>query len=106
MLADCISGCLRVLGAEVRVAYSGPSALGICEQWRPTSVLMDVNMPGMGGCEVARRMRERFPLDNLRLIALSGRHLHENDDCAGTAGFALGLIKPVQLDELVAALLR
>lgn len=103
-VADCIADSLALLGAEVRVAYNGRSALGICEHWRPSAVVMDIGMPGMDGCEVARRMRAGFPEANLRLIALSGSGLDEDGDCAKTAGFDLRLVKPVQLNELVVVL--
>jgi two-component system, sensor histidine kinase len=104
MVADCIADSLDLLGAEVRVAYDGTGALSVCEHWRRTAVLMDIHMPGMDGCEVARRMRECFRGVNSRLIALSGSGLGESDNCAKSAAFDLRLIKPVHLQELVVVL--
>jgi CheY-like chemotaxis protein len=103
-VVNSIAGGLAPLGAEVQVAYNGPSALRICERWCPNVVVMDIGMPGMDGCEVARRMRTGFPEANLRLIALRASGVDEDGDCAKTAGFDLRLVKPVQLNELVVVL--
>jgi CheY-like chemotaxis protein len=105
MVANCIGDSLKLLGAQVKVAYSGPSALRLCEHWFPTSALVDLRMHGMDGCEVAREMRARFYRSPCRLIALSGIARDENGCCADTA-FDLRLVKPVPLEDLVAALLR
>ena len=53
------------------VGEAGDGAAGlamICEA-RPDVVLLDLRMPGMGGVEVARQLRERFP--NVRVIMFS-----------------------------------
>ncbi len=47
----------RLWGQDVRVAYDGPSALEVARSFRPEVVLLDIGLPGMDGCEVARRLR-------------------------------------------------
>ena len=56
---------------EVFVATSGEQALPLIEQFCPHVVLLDVNMPGMDGWELTRRLRERYG-DAIVLIAVSG----------------------------------
>ena len=51
--------CSRCLGADVRIASDGPTALDELEAFRPAVVLLDIGMPGMDGYEVARRARQR-----------------------------------------------
>lgn len=53
----------------VAVCDCGEKALQIITNETPDVVLMDVNMPGMGGFEACRRILQRFP--NVKIIALS-----------------------------------
>lgn len=50
--------CLEGDGHSVHVASSGEQALDVFGREAPDLVLMDVMMPGMGGHEATRRMRE------------------------------------------------
>src|SRR5882672_9805824 len=38
---------LQSLGHDTRVAYDGPSALAIADEFKPDVVLLDIGMPGM-----------------------------------------------------------
>ena len=38
-------------GFEVQTCFDGPSALTVCETFRPDACLLDINMPGMDGYE-------------------------------------------------------
>lgn len=54
----------------VGVASCGEQALLFTEQLFPDVILMDVNMPGMGGKEACRRILQAH--SNIKIIALSG----------------------------------
>jgi CheY-like chemotaxis protein len=99
-VADSTARALRLVGAEVRVTYDGASALALCEHWRPTGVLSDLDMPGMDGYALAGRLRERLAGEPLRLIAMSGRLQVGVGAKALAAGFDVFLIKPVALQDL------
>ncbi|MEO1994600.1 MAG: response regulator, partial [Planctomycetaceae bacterium] len=43
-------------GHDVVVAFDGWQALAVAESERPDCILLDVNMPGMDGYEVCRRL--------------------------------------------------
>jgi CheY-like chemotaxis protein len=105
-VADSMGLALRLLGAEVRVAYDGASALALCESWRPTDVLSDLGMPGMDGYELARRLRERFASHPPRLIAITGWVQVGVRAKALAAGFDVFLTKPVGLQDLQGACAR
>ena len=47
----------RVFGQEVRVVYNGKSALALAGSFHPEIILLDLEMPGMDGYEVATRLR-------------------------------------------------
>ncbi|TAN51206.1 MAG: response regulator [Methylococcaceae bacterium] len=59
------SGGCRV----VAVAGSGEEALELMSSVSPQVVLMDVNMPGMGGVEACKRLLKRYP--HAKIIVLS-----------------------------------
>lgn len=56
---------INVLG----VANCGESALELLEDITPDVILMDVNMPGIGGVEACRRVLQKHP--EIKVIALS-----------------------------------
>lgn len=55
-------------GWTILEAASGEEALDMAAAAAPDFVLMDVNMPGMGGLETARLFRERVPGTALSLL--------------------------------------
>lgn len=103
--ADMMAAMLRVSGYEVRTARSGTEALALIEQDRPHCVLFDVVMPGIGGDELCRRLRERY-VDDIVLIAVSG--WGPTDERVG-ASFTLAdhfFTKPVDPADLAKVLCR
>lgn len=68
------SGIVRMLkdkpGLEiVGQASSGEEALDMTRQLEPDIILMDVRMPGMGGLEATRMLKQRHP--QVRVIAVT-----------------------------------
>ena len=64
--------------------------------------LLDIGLPVMDGYELARRLRSQ--LGTVRLIAITGYGQPDDRARAKEAGFDAHLVKPVDLDELQAAL--
>ena len=58
--AESMAELLTLSGFEVETCFDGTGALATCETFRPDACLLDINMPGMNGYELARRLRERF----------------------------------------------
>jgi PleD family two-component response regulator len=90
--------------SQNRVAYSGHAALAIAAEFRPSVVLLDLNLLDMSGFEVARLLRERAQSHDLRLIALTSSREHASRERARVAGFERYLLKPVAADDLSALL--
>ncbi len=86
----------------VGVADCGEKAITAVEKHAPDVVLMDVNMPGIGGLETCRRLLQRYP--EIKVIALS---VHNDGPIPrqilnlGAQGF---ISKMSQVDEMVFAI--
>lgn len=93
-----LEGDIQVIGE----AANGDEAVEKVRQLRPDVVLMDLNMPGMGGAEAIRRIKQDNP--DVRVLVLT---VHDDDQNlldavhAGARGYVL---KDVGTDELVQAI--
>jgi signal transduction histidine kinase/ActR/RegA family two-component response regulator len=96
--ADSLALLLRVIGHEVRTAYSGPAALEAARQFAPEIIFLDLGMPGMDGYQVAQRLRRQHRPENLMLVALTGYNQEEDVRHCREAGFDAHLCKPADLD--------
>ena len=67
----------------------------------PQLVLLDLNMPGMGGLELLRWIRQDRELQKLRVVVLSGSDAIRDVNAAYAAGANSFLVKPADLDRLV-----
>jgi CheY-like chemotaxis protein len=101
--AEALCELLTTFGFDARAAYDGPSALALAATFRPKTCLLDLDVPVMDGYEVARRLRELLGSD-LTLLALTGYGREEDRLKTAQAGFAAHLVKPLDLDELIALL--
>jgi signal transduction histidine kinase len=102
--AHVLAALLAELGADVTVASDGESALTAVDDHHPDAVILDLGMPGMDGYEVARRIRARPELSDIRLIALTGWGQASDRRGTAAAGFDHHFTKPANIEELRAAL--
>ncbi len=71
---------------------------------RPEVVLLDLGLPGMDGFEVARRLRTEEGFQDATIIAITGYGQEDGGRYSREEGFNHHLIKPVQIESLVALL--
>jgi len=104
--AETLASALRLQGMAVEVAHDGPQALKAAPDFRPNVALLDIGLPVMDGYELARRLRwaaSRDPLaPQLTLIALTGYGEQSDRERSREAGFVHHLVKPVDLEALMA----
>jgi signal transduction histidine kinase len=86
---------LRLEGHEVHCASDGEEALALAGQRRPEIVVLDVGMPKLDGCEVARRIRAESWGRDAVLVALTGWGQEIDRRRSREAGFDMHLVKPV-----------
>jgi len=97
---DTLSLLLRLTGHDVAVAYDGAAALQAACALRPDVALVDLEMPGMDGYEVARRLRQLDACRDAVLVALTGHGQERDKRRCREAGFDDHLLKPVELERL------
>lgn len=98
--AESLAMLLRLKGHEVHVAYDGPSGVSLALKTTPDCVLVDIDLPGIDGYEVAKRLRSHEQTGRALLIALTGYGQSEDRMRSERAGFDHHLVKPVAQDVL------
>ncbi|MFW5942169.1 MAG: response regulator transcription factor [bacterium] len=90
---------LESAGYSVSVVDNGPDALTKAREWKPDLIVLDLNLPGMDGMEVASRLRQESEVYILMLTA-------RDEETDKVAGLRIGaddyLTKPFSPRELVA----
>ena len=102
--AEMMAEAFRLTGYDVRVAHDGPEALGLAAVFQPHAAFLDLGLPVMDGFELAERLRELPGLERLRLVAVTGYGQESDRRRTAAAGFHHHVVKPVNLDALVALL--
>jgi DNA-binding NarL/FixJ family response regulator len=104
-------GTAALLGADERIevvglARDGREALALCERRRPDVVLLDLNMPGLGGLDVCARLQKEDGPEVLMLTVSE----EEPDLYAalrvGASGYLTKDVPPAELIEAVLAVAR
>lgn len=102
---DSTAELIVVWGHDARRAYAGADAPGLAAEYRPDVLLVDLAMPVVGGCEVARRVRRLPGLGRVLLVAVTGYPDADNRRRAADAGFDFYMVKPVDPATLEALLM-
>jgi CheY-like chemotaxis protein len=101
---EMMASMLGAYDYPVRQAADGLEGVAAASAEPPDVALVDIGLPGIDGYEVARRLRQNPETRNMRLIALTGYGLAEDQRRVMDAGFDLHLVKPVDLKLLLDAL--
>jgi signal transduction histidine kinase len=104
------SRILREAGYEVVEAATGDDALRLVVERMPRLILLDVNLPGVDGWEVCRRLKADPATASVAVLQVSATHVREEDTVRALEGGAdASLTEPIEPAVLVAtvrALLR
>ena len=98
---DLIRAILKPVRCNVIEASQGQQALDLIQQERPDLVLLDVDMPGLDGITVVKRIRQNTSLAGLPVVAVTAFAMESDRERCMAAGFTAYLTKPVR-----AAILR
>ncbi len=103
VLRIALQGLLRTMGHVTHAVRNGLEALEAAMAEDYDVVLLDVQMPEMGGFEAATRLRQALPGWAVpRIVGVSGEPQDRDDYTA--AGMDAFLTKPVRLSDLAGVL--
>ena len=93
---------LKIKGHEPIAAFSGEEGIEKVKASLPECVLMDIKMPGIGGVETMKRMKEIAP--SLPVVLVSAYVTDEIEEEAKRAGAYAVLNKPLNLPMILSFL--
>ena len=99
---ELIEACLAGVECDVRLAADGPSALAAVDSREPDLVLLDVQMPGMDGHEVCRRIKSDPNRRLIPIVMITALNSVSDRVTALESGADDFMSKPVERVELVA----
>jgi CheY-like chemotaxis protein len=90
-----LSFILGKQGYEVRIAGDAEQALSILKEFRPRLILMDVQLPGMDGLELTRRLKADPAYADIVIIAVTASAMKGDEQEALAAGCDGYITKPI-----------
>ena len=83
-------------------AKTGEEGLALAEQERPDLILMDIQLPGLDGYEVTRRIKANPALSHIPIVAVTSYALSGDEQKAYAAGCNDYVAKPFSPRALMA----
>ena len=103
-IADLLSELITSFGFEVRTCYDGLQARSLIALEWPQLAVLDISMPELNGCELARWIGTQDEGRSIRLVALTGHCGADVRAYMLAAGFDDVLPKPFGIRGLQAVL--
>ena len=80
---------------DVRTAEHAAAALAVLETFHPRLILMDIQLPGMDGLALTRRLRADASLDDCIILALTAYAMEADEQKSLDAGCDGYIAKPL-----------
>lgn len=93
---------LATEGFDVRTASNAEEALELLRTVTPRLILMDLQLPGIDGLELTRRLKADPATRAIRVVALTAYAMKGDDEKAFGAGCDGYITKPIDVERLLA----
>ena len=97
---------LKAEGYVVRVAADAEEAMATLEEFRPRLILMDLQLPGMDGLTLTRRLKAAPSTRDITIVALTAFAMKGDEQKALDAGCDGYVTKPIDTRRLPAEIAR
>ena len=87
-------------GYEIRTAASADEAMAVLAEWRPRLILMDIQLPGMDGLTLTRRLKADPATKDIAIVAATAYAMKGDEERALAAGCNGYLTKPIDTRRL------
>lgn len=87
---------------QVEIAGSGEEGIRLAESFQPSTILLDVEMPGLNGYETCTRLKKSQKTKHIPVLFISGKSSIEERVEGYDAGGEDYLVKPPEKKELLA----
>jgi PAS domain S-box-containing protein len=101
---ETMSMLLNAYGHDTFTAHDAETALVLAQYHMPDVILLDIGLPGTNGFELARMLRNDAQFAATILVAVTGYGSAADKEKALAAGFDHHLVKPADIDQLLAIL--
>ena len=99
-IADSLAQMLVFLNIEPKMAYGARAGLQNLNEFVPSVVFLDLNMPGLTGFDVLQFVKREPRLDGVPVIVVTSDDQPESAQRAMEIGASAYVIKPITLDVL------
>lgn len=96
-----IRDLLRVHGYRTVEAEDGPAGLELARVHRPDVIVMDIQLPTLGGYEVARRLKADAETRGIPVVGVTSFAMRGEEARAFEAGCDAYLSKPIDIHRFV-----
>ena len=100
-VANTLATALQISGYNTQTAHDGLSAIKAAIDFVPQVILLDIDLPGMNGLQVARSVRALGMKERPLLIALTGQGSSDDKQRARNAGFDRHYTKPADVRDII-----
>lgn len=95
---------LEKSGYSVASAVDGKSGIELAESKRPDIILLDIQLPGMNGYEVAKILRQKSELERCTIIAVTSYAMLGDREKALHSGCDGYIEKPIDPETFVSSI--
>ncbi len=92
---------LTRVGFEVTIAMDGAQSVDWAKTLLPDLIVMDLNLPGLDGCEATRRLKSQPETKHIPIIVLTADTTRKSREQALAAGCDDFELKPIDFQGLV-----
>ena len=94
----------RLPNIRLQSAHTGDIGLALARSDCPDLIILDINLPGMDGYEVLRRLQSYQETRKIPVIALSANAMPQDIERGLASGFDSYLTKPLKVAEFIKVL--